>query len=1116
MKVILFAKSHFSIGESLLTPADIAIEADRLGYEAACLCDTMTVSGMIEFTNKAVKLGVKPIIGVRLRIVNDVEVRGAEGKAQNKDAWYPKLIVRTEAGFKQVLALLSLANTDERYYYAPRLLLSDVLDAVTTDDVYVATGDALSAIHARALSSIDDDGMRALTRAQTLVEIVPSDTPYYDAINQRALRFADMGSLATLVTLPCLYREGRADTLDVLGAIAGNSKMSDMWTRTPFSRDQHPQTKAHLVHACVEAKGRLAKRYATKRGDLIAKGIEKHGEIIDGVEYVWEKHGPSLPKMAEDEYQALVEACQAGWSQRFTAPVFGHVPDTIELIEVYKPRLRYELDVLKRMGFCGYFLLVQDIVKWAKSNGIVVGPGRGSVGGSLIAYLMGITDVDPIRFGLIFERFINPDRIDLPDADLDFMSERRAEVIEYIENKWGVDYVAGISNYSTLASASALRDVGRVHEISDRDLSCSKLVPKPHGKPLDLDAAAREVPEISTFKDLYPGIWKHAQRLEGTMRSMGRHAAGIVVAGVPLIERAVVEKRTGARTINWDKRIVEDQGLVKLDVLGLSTLDTLDLATHLIFERRGTKIDLTALPLDDPQTIEGFKQGDTIGIFQFESSGMRKLLQDLGEFSDLVFLDIAAATALYRPGPMDSGLMDQYVAIKQGIGAVVYDHLNLEDALEETYGVIVYQEQVMQAARDLAGFTMTESDKLRKAMGKKLPEEMAKFRDAWIDGCLETSGMDKDSSETLFDKIEAFAGYGFNKSHAVEYSLISYQAMWLKQHYSAEFYAAALTIMVNSSKQDRDAKMKSLLKDAGARGITVSPPDINVSTRRFELLTDTLLAMPFTAIKGVSDNTTNAILKAREEGDFESMEQFVARVERRRCNVRHQRNLDLVGAFSRIEKGQPPALDESRLKDQMELLPGLMIKVPKAEREISPAPDVKRRLVEVIKEYRGEGGEYLPRVAIGKTPKFMVVTDAPTWAEVKSGQISKGATFAQVSEALYINGLSKQMGYFTCLSKEQKEGDRLDNDLIKRYAPTLTREIDILKPPVIVALGSATARHFVKGMKGSIVDNCGNVVFDPTMDANIVVGISPGMVYMDPAKQGLLNEVFAQVKDMLD
>jgi len=1132
LRPVLFAKSHFSIGESLLEVEEIVDEAKRLGYAAACLCDTMTVSGMIDFSKRAQKAGIQPIIGVRLRIVDDLDYRapkkGSGDRKKQIATWYPKLIARTEEGMQVILRLLSLANDEAHFYYEPRLSLADLLNELRGSDAcYLLTGDVLSAFHPTVSTETLEEIGRTVASNLTLSEIVPVDTPYFDKINYRAMLAAEKYGWGVIVTSPTFYTEGRADSAIVLGAICNNQSIDAPWVLRPHNADAYPLKPKSLAVRVSLARARINGRFPDCPAGYWRAGLEGNFGFADKIEYQWKKAPISLPKLADDEYEALVKECRIGWLKRFGGtPVFGDQPAAHgnDLRDKYKPRLEFELGVLKKMGFCGYFLLVQNIVRWSKENGILVGPGRGSVGGSLVAYLMGITDCDPLRFDLLFERFINPDRIDLPDADLDFMSDRRHEVVEYITKTWGEEYVAGISNYATLASASALRDAGRVFGLNPIDLACTKLVPKEHGQSVTLTQAAEAVTEIDIFRRSHAQIWDHALALEGKMRSFGRHAAGVVVSGVPLTERAVVERRKDGATVNWDKRVSEDQGLVKLDILGLSTLDTIKIALDYIFNRHSKKIDINAIPLDDPDVLSAFGRGETVGVFQFESGGMRKLLKDLASYEPLKFDDIAAATALYRPGPMDSGLMEDYVNIKQGLASVTYDHPNMEPALRDTYGVIVYQEQVMRVARDLAGFTLTESDHLRKAMGKKDKDLMATFRDKWVDGCASFSSMDKIHAGDLFDKIEKFAGYGFNKSHAVEYSLISYQMMWLKVKYPVEFYAAGMSMLAASNKQDADQKIKSLIKDALTHKIEVLPPDINISSGRFEIMTDDIVVAPFNVVKGISDNTARVIVAAREGGPFKDFADFFARVDKRRCNVRHQASLRSVGAFARIEPGELDARHPDRKKDQIALMPSVVIDYVRANREIEVPLEVKKALVGLVQEYRDATSEYLPSVTVGKSPKFMVITDAPTKDECDEGKIGKGRSFAPISEAMHLAGLDHNEGYYTCLSKapkvkteaaDGKDKSEITNDQMEMFLPILRKEIDLLKPPVIVCLGSTTARQFIKGMKGSIVDNCGTVVFDPTMDASIVVGISPGMIYFDNTKQALLNDVFSKVAEII-
>jgi DNA polymerase-3 subunit alpha len=862
----LGVRSHFSIGESMMSPKQIIANAKKYKLESVALVDTMTISSMVSFTKEAKAEGIKPIIGCRLRVVDDPTYRKPKKNSGEKEkpnaAWFPKVYVKNAKGMQELMQLLTLGNSEEYFYYAPRIGFDDLLKTLSGGNLIFSTGDFYSILHRNDYADKLDQIRTAVTRSQTFIEVVPVDTPLFDTLNIRAMKIAELLDIPTLLTIPMLYtQEADADTLDVLSAITTNTKMSAPWRSVPYIRDFAMKEPGANIQALVNLKRRLSK-FELFESPLMKQAVDNMSVLVDACEYEWKKQEVTLPKMAENEMKALIDAVKIGWVHRLDRLTMGYMPPKEKLPE-YKERLQYELSTLKNMGFERYFLVVQDLVDWSKSNGILVGPGRGSVGGSLVAYLLGITDVDPIRFNLIFERFINPDRLDLPDADLDFMSSRRSEVIDYLVERYGQDRVAGISNYSTLASSSALRDAGRIHDMSQTELACSKYVPKEHGSSVTLNEAAAAVPEIAAFKEEHLGIWTHATKLEGRMRSLGQHAAGIVVAGEPISNRAVIERRSNTYVVNWDKRVVEDWGFVKLDILGLSTLDIISKSINMIKERQGVNVVLTDIALDDKKVYEEFAKGNTVGIFQFESGGMRKLLKDLGSEEPLTFDEIAAATALYRPGPMDAGLLDDYVAIKKGYAMPFYEHENMEASLSSTGSVLIYQEQVMQLARDLAGFTMTDADHLRKAMGKKDMDMMIKQRDKWVAGCKSHSAMDERVSEMLFDKIEKFAGYAFNLSHSVEYSIISYWAMWLKVNYRSEFYAAAMSVT-------NEDKLTGLVKDAESNGVFVMPANINKSGLDFVIEYDnlterTVLHAPFNRLKGLSDNTTKAILDAREK-----------------------------------------------------------------------------------------------------------------------------------------------------------------------------------------------------------------------------------------------------------
>jgi DNA polymerase-3 subunit alpha len=930
-------------------------------------------------------------------------------------------------------------------------------------------------------------------------------------MNEISCNISKKMGIEPLLIRHALYVPGQADAQEIMTAISENQRITDGWFRSRFNRDVHPMNVGETIGEMRLVIEHLRRRGVASPVGLFQDAARNTVKFANLVTYKWTKQKPSLPQMAPDEYVAVRAACVDGWVKRFDQPVFGHKPTPQELQDVYKPRLAYELSILKKLGFSGYFLLVQDIVQFAKTNGILVGPGRGSVGGSLVAYLMGITDCDPIRFGLLFERFINPDRLDLPDADLDFMSERRHEIVEYLIGKYGNKRVAGVSNFGTLAAASAIRDVGRVTGIPERDYSVSKLVPKLHGANVPLPECRDQVPEIAAFASTYEGLWPVMETLEGTIRNFSQHAAGLVVGGCDLVERAVVEDRKGSAVVCWDKRIVEEQGLIKVDILGLKTLDIIKLACDYIRERHGKAPDLNRIDLTDKNVLDRFALGKTTGVFQFESGGMRRLLKELGSDGNITFDDITACTALYRPGPMESGMMDSFYLRKQGNESIEYDHPNMIPVLKDTFGVMVYQEQVMQVSRVIAGYSGAEADKLRKIMGKKLPEEMKKERGKFVDGCVKTIACDPDWAGALFDKIEGFAGYGFNKSHSVEYTLISYQCMWLKTNFPVEFYAAALTVM------DED-KLPSLLREAKMEGIVVETPSINSSTGRFEIITDTRLSMPFQRIKGLSSKTVEAILDARAAGPFLSKADFLTRVEKRRCNIKHQDCLEKVGAFAWLELSTPRPDDPCRIKDQIELLPGLITASVPISHDFNRDKLTKEAIADVVDAYRArtreeEGTAIKPH--FGKKARFMIISDCPGNEEDGSGLMGLSRSNNAVMEAMLEVGIDMSDVYWTALVKRPKRGKQVTPEEIALYADDLKQEIEITRPPIIVLLGSQTVRHFIPGFKGKASDSAAKIIHMPDLDANVVIGFSPGEIWHDPDKQTAMNEVFEAVATML-
>lgn len=1093
-------QTHFSMGESIIDPDDGIAALKDQGWTHVALADTMSLSALISVSKAAKKHGLEVITGATIRVQSPYD---------EKVFLKPIIYAHNEQGVKQLFKLLSEV---ERDFVGAYVSWKQFIEALNTN-VTVSTGNA-HGMFSHTLTESERNTLLTeivdhVTARGILIDLPAVPSPAYARYNVEALQYVGLTDYPVAINPVALYEKAPDhDARDVMQGILARRKVT-MSTMRWFPNDgRFIKSPAKVEEDFVATMELAVKTLGYKDAvRLPSLGVQRNSL---GFDYKWKKQDPAMPQMAPDENKAIREICEARFKDRIERPVFGYQPPTSELPK-YHERLEYELGVLERMGFAGYFLLVADLVQWSKDNGIIVGPGRGSVGGSLVAFIMGITEVDPIRFNLLFERFINPGRKDLPDADLDFMSERRHEVIGYLQLRYGAPNVGGISNYNTLNSASALRDVGKAIGVPDRDMEVSKLVPKTHGQPVSLEDARAQVAEIENYGMTHPEAWDVSVRLQGALRNLGQHAAGVVVCHEPLTERAVVAtSKTGDQCINWDKRVSEEQGLVKIDILGLSNLDVIERAFRKIEHDTGKKVDILDIPLDDPKVLKAFAIGDTVGVFQFESSGMRKLLKDLAKGGDLTFEELSAAMALFRPGPLDSGMLDDYVTIRQGIMDPDYEHPDMAKALSVTNGVAVYQEQVMQLARDIAGFTLQEADDLRKAMGKKDKIAMAEQRDKWVDGCVTTSGLSKLVAGMLFDKVEAFAGYGFNRSHSIEYSIISFVSMWLKVYYPLQFYAASLEIL-------GEDKLAGLVEDASKRGIQVLPPDINISDGTFKRDgSGKNLTCPFNRLKGLSELTQQAILMARAAGPFTSKADFIARVERRRCNSRHVGVLEAVGAFASVEPTTASADSPTRTKDQIELMPGLISKRVNIGREVLWDDFTKEQISKLVVEpsMKITAAPVMPRVS--RKVKAMVITDAATKWEEKAGRVMEGDTAGYIKEAIAEAGGKWNNGYYyTTLCKAPKKDKKLSAEELRNWMPILKKEIEVIQPPIIVAMGPEVARMLVSDIKGPWSDYAGKVIYNKELDANVVMGITPGMIYIDASKTEVLNKVFEVTEELM-
>lgn len=737
---IIGGRTDFSLGQSIVDPTKLIQEL--AGYdevESITVADHCVINALPKvYSAKTIK-PVKINFGAVVRVCDDLAWRKAgRGEKKTKNPFFcPRLIARNWQGIQDIMNLLSLANDEDHFYMQAQVSMEELIECADKGNVIVTSGDLFSLFGQADFAKRLKQLVNAVDRSNLRFELIPVNSAYYDRISEIALRTSIVTKTELIVTRPILYLETDHVTRDAVACTVNRSKMTEIFRQSISVTNLHPlrqdQIQDELVAMCNRLEIRGLGRHLIDR--TVEEAVNNTNALTHEFGYKFEPLDISLPNMAANPFAEMCKIVMDGWKARIDKETFGYKPDQ-SLLPVYKERLKYELGVLKDMGFENYFLLVHKVVHWSRTNDIMVGPGRGSVGGSLVAYLMGITDVDPIRFGLIFERFINPERLDLPDADLDFMSSRRGEVIDMLFKEFGDEYVCGISNYGVMGASSSLRRIGAAFDLPATEYDCSKLVPKEHGNSLSLTEGAEQVGALQIFQKKYPHIWDIAVRAQGVFNIYGQHAAGIVVAGDKVQNRAVVETRAGGRLCNWDKDVVEKFGLVKLDILGLSNLDVLRIAKEYIEERHGITVDYEDVPLDDPDVLAAFGEGKTNAIFQFEGGGAKSLLKSIAQNSTLSFEDLVAISALNRPGPMDAGLTEQFVSIKSGYQEEIYPHALTKDALKETYGVMCYQEQTMRVSRDLAGFSMAEADKLRKAIGKKDPVLMASLRDQFVEGAV--------------------------------------------------------------------------------------------------------------------------------------------------------------------------------------------------------------------------------------------------------------------------------------------------------------------------------------------------------------------------------------------
>ena len=879
----LHVHSSYSLLEGALTIARLAELAKKDRQPALALTDTDNMFGALEFSEKMASAGIQPIVGCALGVdFGDQESRGPAGG----ETW-PRIVLLAarENGYRSLMRLSSRAYLETAPHERPHIKLA-WLDG-ETDGLIALTGgpsgplDVAIAAGQNALAIARCEELQRRFGDRLYIELQRHGMASERTVEPVLIELGYGRGIPLVATNePFFATREDYEAHDALLCIAEGKLISDA-ERRQLTAEHRFKSRAEMAQLFADLPEALA---ATV-------------EIAERCAFRPVTLAPILPRFSAergegemDEAQTLRQAAEAGLEQRLKRHGLAHGLTT----EDYRERLAFELGVIERMKYSGYFLIVADFIQWAKGQGIPVGPGRGSGAGSLVAYALTITDLDPLRFGLLFERFLNPERVSMPDFDVDFCQDRRDEVIHYVQERYGRDRVAQIITFGTLQARGVLRDVGRVLQMpyGQVDKLC-KLVPQNPANPVTLKRAIEDEPRLQAERDRDPitrRAFDIAQRLEGLHRHASTHAAGIVIGERSLTELVPLyrDPKSLMPVTQFNMKWVEPAGLVKFDFLGLKTLTVLDLAVKLV-RRRNIDLDLSSLPLDDAKTYEMLARGETVGVFQVESQGMRRALVDMrpDRFEDLIVL-----VALYRPGPMAN--IPTYCARKLGHERTDYLHPKLEPILQATYGIITYQEQVQQIARDLAGYSLGKADILRRAMGKKDRKEMASQRDSFISGAVER-GIGRGDAEAIFDTCAKFAEYGFNKSHSAPYALLTYQTAYMKANYPVEFLAASMTLDMGNTD-----KLAEFRAEAQRLGIKVEPPSINRSGVEFDVEGNTIY-YALAALRGVGRQAVQSVLDARGEKPFADMADFARRINPRAINKRVLESLAASGAFDGLE-----------------------------------------------------------------------------------------------------------------------------------------------------------------------------------------------------------------------
>ena len=875
--------SDFSMMDGLNKVKPILNKVAELNMPAVAITDQMNMCGLVKFYSTAHDLGIKPIIGTDFWVTNDIF---------GDEPFRLTLLAMNNEGYKNITILISKAYL--RGHVAHKAVIDQAWLAEHSEGVIILSG----GLHGDLGVGLTKNNKLILDAALQFYQTHFEDRFYLELTRtgrngeeeylHRAVALAEQEGLPVVATNEvCFIDKAGFDAHEIRVCIHDGYTLDDNRRPKRYSEQQYLRSAEEMLALFSD----------------IPEAIENTVEIAKRCNVtvrLGEYFLPQFPTGGMTTEDFLVKVSEEGLEDRLEF-LFPDENERKEKRPAYDDRLRIELEVINQMGFPGYFLIVMEFIQWSKDNGIPVGPGRGSGAGSLVAYALKITDLDPLEFDLLFERFLNPERVSMPDFDVDFCMDRRDEVIDHVAELYGRQAVSQIITFGTMAAKAVVRDVGRVlghpYGFVDR---ISKLIPPDPGMTLEKAFAAEpQLPEVYERDEEVKDLIDMARILEGVTRNAGKHAGGVVIAPTTITDFSPLycDDEGKNPVTQFDKNDVETAGLVKFDFLGLRTLTIIQWAIDMIKEGKNIDVDIAAIPLEDKRSFKTLQNAETTAVFQLESRGMKELIKRL---KPDCFEDIIALVALFRPGPLQSGMVDNFIDRKHGREEISYpdaeyQHECLKEILEPTYGIILYQEQVMQIAQEMAGYSLGGADLLRRAMGKKKPEEMAKQRGAFAEGS-KNNNIDPDLAMKIFDLVEKFAGYGFNKSHSAAYALVSYQTLWLKVHYPAEFMAAVM-----SADMDNTDKIVTLVDECDRMGLEILPPDLNAGKYKFTVDSEGRIVYGIGAIKGVGEGPIEAIIEAREtQGAFKDLFDFCAKIDVKRVNKRVLEKLVLSGAMDNL------------------------------------------------------------------------------------------------------------------------------------------------------------------------------------------------------------------------